>query len=237
MNFVFDSRSSDCSLVEFVWHTQSDQPGSFISTAESNWEMVITKQKGKTWFTVRGPETKASPAPVPEAAEFFGIAFKLGSFMPNLPVSTLVGTGINLPEANSNTFWLHGAAWQFPTFENADVFVSRLAREGLLVSDPVVEAVLQDRPHDWSIRTVRRRFLQATGLTHKTIQQIERAKEAAALLQKGKPILDVVFETGYFDQAHMTKSLKHFFGQTPTQLARADALFSSDALLLGREAV
>lgn len=224
MNFVFDSRPSDWSLVEFVWRTQSDQPGSFISTAESNWEMVITKQKGKTWFTVRGPETKASPAPVPEDAEFFGIAFKLGTFMPNLPISTLVGRGIELPEANSRSFWLHGAAWEFPTFDNADVFVGRLVREGLLTTDPVVQAVLQDRPHDWSIRTVRRRFMTATGLTYKAIQQIGRAKQAAALLKQGKPILDVVFETGYFDQAHMTKSLKHFLGQTPAQIAKINVL-------------
>lgn len=220
MNFSFDARSSDLPLVEFIWRTQSDQPGTFMSTAESNWEMVITRQKGKTWFTVRGPETKASPAPVPAEAEFFGIAFKMGTFMPHLPVSTLVGRGINLPEANSSTFWMDGAAWEFPTFENADTFVRRMMRQEMLVTDPVVEAVLQNHPHDWSIRTVRRRFVQATGLTHKAIQQIGRAKEAVALLKQGRPILDVVYETGYFDQAHMTKSLKHFLGQTPAQILK-----------------
>lgn len=220
MNFSFDARSSDLPLVEFIWRTQSDQPGTFMSTAESNWEMVITRQKGKTWLTVRGPETKASPAPVPAEAEFFGIAFKMGTFMPHLPVRALVGRGINLPEANSSAFWMDGAAWEFPTFENADTFVRRMMRQEMLVTDPVVEAVLQNHPHDWSIRTVRRRFVQATGLTHKAIQQIGRAKEAVALLKQGRPILDVVYETGYFDQAHMTKSLKHFLGQTPAQILK-----------------
>jgi hypothetical protein len=33
-------------------------------------------------------------------------------------------------------------------------------------------------------------------------------------------ILDTVGETGYFDQAHLTNSLKRFMGQTPVQIAR-----------------
>jgi methylphosphotriester-DNA--protein-cysteine methyltransferase len=39
-------------------------------------------------------------------------------------------------------------------------------------------------------------------------------------LQQGKSILDTVHEAGYFDQAHMTKALKYFMGQTPTQILR-----------------
>jgi len=64
------------------------------------------------------------------------------------------------------------------------------------------------------------RFLQATGLTHKTIRQIERAKHALVLLQQGVPILDVVYQAGYFDQPHLTRSLKHLLGQTPAQIIR-----------------
>ncbi|MBZ0307987.1 MAG: AraC family transcriptional regulator [Anaerolineae bacterium] len=181
--------------------------------------MVITRHQGKTSLTVRGPETKASPAPVPEDAEFFGIAFKLGTYLPHLPILTLLDRqDATLPEATSQSFWLHGSAWQFPDYENADTFVNRLIQQELLVRDEVVEAVLKNHTPDWSLRTVRRRFLRATGLTHQTIQQIERAHRAATLLQKGKSILDVVHEAGYFDQPHMTRALKHFIGQTPAQL-------------------
>jgi methylphosphotriester-DNA--protein-cysteine methyltransferase len=69
---------------------------------------------------------------------------------------------------------------------------------------------------------VQYRFLHATGLTQSTVYQIERARRAAALLQQGMPILDTVFEAGYFDQAHLTRSLKRFMGQTPAQLVRSD---------------
>ena len=222
MKFVFDKRSAESSLVETVYYTQSEGTGSFISRAGSQWEMVVTRSEGKTSLTVRGPETKARPAPIPADAEFLGIVFKLGAFMPQLPVSEFVNREINLPQASDNKFWLHGSSWQFPKFENADVFINRLVQDDLLVYEPVIGEVLQDQPLDLSARTLQRRFLQATGLTHKIIQQIERAQQAATLLEQGVPILDVVFETGYFDQPHLTKSLKRFVGQTPSQIVETE---------------
>lgn len=204
-----------------IWHTHSDCAGAFTSVATSNWEMVITTFNGKTSITARGPETKASEADFPADAEFFGITFKLGTFMPHIPVKTLVDRqDTTLPEASSSSFWLHGSAWEFPTFENADVFVNRLIHQGILVRDPVVEAIIQGHTPDLSIRSQQYRFLQATGLTYKTIQQIERAHSAVSLLEQGKPILDTAFELGYFDQSHLTNSLKRFMGKTSAQIAQ-----------------
>ncbi|MBC8171185.1 MAG: helix-turn-helix transcriptional regulator [Anaerolineae bacterium] len=221
MKFSFEYKSSDSPLVDGIWRTEG-MGGSFISVAESNSGLVITRQRDKITLTVRGPETLASTAPVPEDAEIFGIVFKLGTFMPSLPLSKLVDRPINLPEAGSQSFWLHGSAWQFPDFENIDTFITRLVREGLLVSDPVIDTVLQDQSPYLSSRTVQRRFLQATGLTYNTIQQIKRAQLAMSFLQQGKSILDTVAEAGYFDQPHLTRSLKHYVGQTPAQLIRSN---------------
>lgn len=219
MNFIFDERPSNSPFVEKIWWTQSEQPGSFISQAASQWEMVVTKYQGKTTFTVRGPETKATPADCPPDAEFFGIVFKLGAFMPHFPLTKLRDRNdATLPEASSQSFWLHGAAWQFPDFENADTFVARLVRQELLVHDPLVEAVLQNRPLEMSLRSVQRRFLQATGLTWGTIEQIERARQAVTLLEQGLSIADAVYHAGYADQPHLTRSLKRFIGQTPAQI-------------------
>ena len=220
MDLVFDERSANSSFVEVIWHTRSVRAGDFTSVAASNWEMVITTFNGKTMITARGPETKASEADFPADAEFFGITFKLGSFMPHLPLKTLLDRqDATLPEASSNSFWLHGSAWELPTFENADVFVERLIRQGILVRDPVVEAAIRGHTPDVSIRSLQYRFLRATGVTHKTIQQIERARFAVSLLEQGTPISDTSFELGYFDQAHLTNSLKRFVGRTPAQIA------------------
>src|SRR5918995_2001755 len=170
MEFAFDTRPANSSFVEMVWHTHSERAGTFTSVAVSNWEMVTTTLDGKTMITTRGPETRASDADFPADAEFFGIIFKLGMFMPHLPVKTLLDRqDATLPEASSKSFWLHGSAWELPTFENADVFVDRLIRQGILVRDPVVEAAIQGLIPDMSIRSLQYRFLQATGSTHKTI--------------------------------------------------------------------
>ena len=219
MSFIFDERPSDSPFVEKIWWAQSECSGSFMSIAESHWEMVVTRYQDRATFTVRGPETIATPADYSPGFEFFGIVFKHGAFMPHLPLTNLLNRNdATLPEATSQSFWLHGSAWQFPDYENADTFVARLVREGLLVQEPVVEAVLQNRSLEMSLRSLQRRFLRATGLTRGTFEQIERAQQAVTLLEQGVTIADAIYYAGYADQPHLTRSLKQFVGKTPGQL-------------------
>jgi len=214
-----EGRLSDSPLVEFIWRTRSDRPSTFMSVASPHSEIVVMKHNGKTMLTVRGPETHASPAPMLENAEFFGIVLKLGAFMPHLPTKSILNRqDVTLPEFTNQSFWLLGSAWQFPTYENADSFIDKLMREELLVRDPVVEAVLQGRLKDLSLRSVQRRFLHATGVTQGIVLQIQRAQKAIALLHQGRSILDTVYEAAYADQPHLTRSLKRFMGQTPAQI-------------------
>jgi hypothetical protein len=220
MKFLLEERPSDSPFVERVWRTHSEQAGIFLSQAKIHGEIVVTRYQEKTLLTVRGPETKATPMNYSwTGAEFFGITFKPGVFLPDLPPGQIKDLrDANLPEASRTSFWLCGSAWPFPDYDNADTFVGRLVRTGLLVCDPVVEAVLQGYPHDMSLRSVQYRFLQATGLTYRMIRQIERARQAAALLEQGRSIPDAVYQAGYFDQPHLTRALKRFMGQTPAQM-------------------
>jgi AraC-like DNA-binding protein len=221
MTFVFEEeRPSALPVVDMFWHTTSTASGSFISPATSNWELVVTTLDGKTCMTARGPETYATEGTFPADATFFGISFKLGTFMPHLPLKHLLNRqDFTLPAASTQSFWLQGAAWEVPTFENADVFVKRLIHDGILIRDPLVEDTIQGHYPALSVRSLQYRFLHATGISHKTIQQIERAKQAAALLKTGMPILDTVDRLGYFDQSHLTNALRRFIGRTPTQIA------------------
>jgi AraC-like DNA-binding protein len=188
--------------------------------AEIECGLVVTRHQGRTTVTLRGPSTQAASAFCPEGADFFGIQFKAGAFLRSMPAGQLMDRhDVNLPDAGSRSFWLHGSAWQFPSFENADTFVNRLVRAGILDYDPVVGEILQGQPVDLSVRTVQRRFLQNTGLAHSTIQQINRAQQATSLLKEGMPVLEVVHEAGYFDQPHLTRSLKQYIGLTPAQIA------------------
>lgn len=224
--FETEERSADCPLIEAVWSAHSHAAGQFTSVAVTHWEVVFTRQHGQTKITVRGPETKASRADCPADATFIGISFKHGAFLANLPPPLLTDTGLNLPVALGNRFWLDGMAWEMPTFENAEALVQRWIKAGVIDHDPLVAAVQQAQPVDLSVRTVQRRFLRATGLTQGTLAQIERARQSMALLQRGYTILDVVSLAGYADQSHLTRSVRRYIGHTPAEIATRDLVTS-----------
>ena len=220
MSIIYEERASDSPYVETITRGWTARDGAAIRPAECSWHMVFVKWNGRGRSLVVGPWTTAGVASWAEGAEILWIKFKLGTFMPHLPTRDFLDVETALPGAASQSFWLNGCAWQFPDYENADTFVDRLVREDVLVRDPVVKAVLEDRPPEMSSRTMRQRFSQATGLTQSHIRQFERAQQAAALLEQGIPILDTVYEAGYYDQPHLTRSLKRFIGHTPAQLIR-----------------
>lgn len=218
---ISEERLSDSPFVESVTRGWTVSAGATIRPAEIHWHMVFVKHPGGTLPLVVGPLTSSGVASWGEGAEILWIKFKLGVFMPHLPTKDYLDEEQVLPEASGDRFWWKGAVRQFPDFENVESFIERLVREEDLVRDPLVNAALQDEPLPISARTVRYRFLQATGQTQNHIRQYERAIQAASLLRHGVSILDTVFETGYFDQPHLTRSLKHFLGYTPAQVIRA----------------
>ncbi len=220
MNTTYEERLSDSPYVERIGTFRVETAYTRSCPANILCNMLLVRYKGRTSLSVWGPETKFGVMDYPADAEFLFIAFKLGTFLPRFPMVKLVDTGITLPDATSQSFWLNSSSWQYPTYQNADTFVDWLVRDGLLVREPIVDAVLQDHPLDMTSRTVRHRFLRATGLTKSYIHQLERAQQAVALLEQGVSILDTVYQAGYADQPHLTRSLKRLFGQTPAQIAR-----------------
>ena len=220
MSLRFEERFSDSPYVESVTRGWTVSEGTTIRPAEIHWHMVFVKYPGGTRALVVGPWTTSGMAAWGKEAKILWVKFKLGTFMPHLPTRHYLDEETILPDASGKRFWLKGAARQVPDFENVETFIERLVHDEDLVRDPVVSAALQDEPLDMSARTLRHRFLQATGQTQSHIRQYERAIKAASLLRHGVSILDTVFETGYFDQPHLTRSLKQFVGYTPTQIIR-----------------
>jgi AraC-like DNA-binding protein len=217
--FAIDEWGSDSPFIAKAWTSGSEPEPAFISIAASHWEMVVTTQRGGAQLTVRGPETHATVTAIPPDAEFFGIVFSLGTFMPAMPPTGLVDQAVTLPAATRRSVWLGGSRWEIPTPENADVFVDRLVREGLVVRDPVVAESLHADIDGFSTRTLQRRVTRATGLTRRTIRQIARAEAAVEELGRGQSAREAAAQLGYADQAHLIRSLKRFMGQTPSQVA------------------
>jgi hypothetical protein len=218
--FAIDEWGWESGFVEKAWTSHSEPEPAFISVATSHWQMVVTTQRDLTQLTVRGPETRATVTEIPPDAEFFGIVFSLGTFMPAMPPARLVDRAVTLPAAAPGWVWLDGVCWEIPTAANADVFVDRLIGQGLVVRDPIVAESFQGDVDGISTRTLQRRVARATGLTRSTIRQIGRAGKAVEALGRGLAPPDAALLVGYADQAHLVRSLKRFVGQTPTQVNR-----------------
>jgi AraC-like DNA-binding protein len=218
MTVIFEDRPSDSLFVETVWRSYSNSSGRFTSVATNHCMIVVAKLYGVTTLYVRGPEMNATSVVCPADGEWLGIQFKYGTFMSHFSVPNLINGEVILPGAGGKSFWLDSSTWQFPDFENADTFVNRLVRQGLLIHEPIVNAVSENQPTDLSLRSVQRRFIRATGMSRRHARLIERARVAAILLRQVSSVPDVIEQTGYADQSHLIRSLRRFIGQTPTQL-------------------
>jgi hypothetical protein len=114
------------------------------------------------------------------------------------------------------------SAWQYPDIENAEIFIKGLAKAGIISRDSLVDTMLKREPPALSLRSTQRHFLRGTGMTYATFRQIERARYATNLLKEGVSVLDTVHLAGYFDQAHLTRPLNRFIGQTPARIIRGE---------------
>jgi AraC-like DNA-binding protein len=219
--FHIEERLSDVSGVERIWAARNERAGEFLSVAAPTCELVVSRFRNRTFMTVRGPETRMTTVDCPPEGEWLGIRLEVGTFLPRFPPLTISGRrDVTLPEASTRSFWLDGSAWEYPTFENADTMVARLLKKGLLTRDRTVEKVLRGEVTTESLRSVQRHFKRATGITHAAFRTIERARYATNLLREGVRVADVVHLAGYFDQPHLTRSLKYLIGQTPIEIMR-----------------
>jgi hypothetical protein len=220
-------RPSDSPFIERVWTCHSESGGPFVAVASTHWEFVVSRVAGETTFTLHGPETQPREVDCPANGEWLAIRFKAGTYLPSRPVSRLVnGNDVNLPGAFRGRLRLEGFTFEIPDFDNAEVFVEHLVRRGLLTRDDGVAAALAGHDDAMNTRTAQRHFLHATGMSHAALKQIDRARRATMLLREGLAPSDVAYETGYFDQAHLTRSLRKLIGVTPGGIARAERQLS-----------
>ena len=160
----FEERRSDSPFVERIWSTQSERGNSFTSISTVFWSMVVSKWRGHITISLHGPETGATCKEFPAEGEWFGIAFKLGTFVPNILPGSLIDRNIVLPETSARSFFLCRSAWQFPNYENADTFVDQLVRSGILpehlsgaewntYTDPLLHSARRDGEHSGRMAT------------------------------------------------------------------------------------
>lgn len=221
MLIEFDHRESSSPYIERVWRSRSRLGGSFLSMADSNIELVFTRLPGVVAATLRGPVSRASFVDCPANGEWLAVRFRVGTFLPGFPTAALADhRNAQLPIGSDGRFWLSGQAWEIPRFDSAEQFVERLARAGVIALSHAASAALDGDLVRVSQRSLQRHFQQVAGMTLGGHEQIQRARRAASLLMGGSTLLDATFEAGYFDQPHLTRSLKRLVGMTPARLVR-----------------
>src|ERR1700720_4267732 len=96
--FPIGSHPEPTRFVRRVWRTRSVPEPAMISVAVPTWQIVfVQKSSGAKSIFVRGPETAATTVEIPQDAEFFGIQFELGVFVPSLPLARLAGSALSGP--------------------------------------------------------------------------------------------------------------------------------------------
>ena len=218
MTLEIDVRPSDAPLVDCVWRGRSTG-GVLTSVASSHWHLVVSEVGGQVDVSVHGPESRPVTGPLPPEGAWVGIRFRLGVMLQDVAIPHLVDGGMVLPEASRRSFWWQGGTWERPTYENAEGLVERLAREELIGREPLVDDALHGRAGSVSLRTLQRRFYSATGQARRAVRQIEQARRAAVRLREGVTPADVTHELGYYDQPHLTRSMRRYLGGTPAELA------------------
>lgn len=204
-----------------VWDARCDSATEFSSIASGYPGIGFARVGGVLMAHLRGPARRATRMSCPKDAEYFGVEFRLGAYLPMFPPAGLADLNdAVLPTTANGRIRLDGTDWEMPTAMNVDVFVERLVRAGLLVVDPVVEDLRHGDVRGLSTRTAQSRFVRAVGVSRRTLRVVERARDAARLLRGGASIADVVFAAGYHDQPHLTRSLQELVGYTPAEVAR-----------------
>lgn len=216
MTQIHRSRSSEHPYVHTVWQTRNLDDGVYVSTPDGSWDLILAIDAvGDRKMLLTGQATRPALIPYAAGSSSVVISFAPWVYLEPPVLADLVDEVLPLAGVGANQFSLLGHTFAFPTYAQAEKLVDDLIAAGLLKCDEVVDGLIKGKPGAYSSRTVQRHFLQATGLTHKTFQQIHRAQEAVRLLKQGTRPAEAAADVGYTDQPHLTRSLRRIMGTTP----------------------
>jgi AraC-like DNA-binding protein len=172
----------------------------------------------------------------------FGIKFKPGAFYPflNASASTITNTKLK-PEAifgldiipledlvlsapDVDAMIAHVEAFFRPRLPAHDETVTLVTEiVDWIMSEPSITRVEDVAQHfHFTVRSLQRLFSQYVGVSPKWVIKRYRLHEAALQLEAGQDIncTRLVYDLGYFDQAHFIKDFKTIIGRTPAEYAR-----------------
>lgn len=218
MTQIHTRRASPHPLVDTIWTTQNISDGIYSATPDGSWDLIVLVQPdGDKQMMITGQATKPMDVPYQKDTSSVVISFARGAYIPAY-AGKLVDSFEILEKTDDEHFILCGETFAFPSYDTAEELVESLVTSGLLLADPVIYTANDSGAWAASKRSHQRHFTEHTGISEKSFEQIERAKNAVRQLQDGKPVRDVAADAGYSDQPHLARSLKKIMGVKPSNV-------------------
>lgn len=86
-----------------------------------------------------------------------------------------------------------------------------------------IDALL--KRHAMTARTLERRFAKEVGITPKELIDVTRFRHALGELERDggrRSLMEIAWDCGYYDNAHLTREFRRFMGEAPSRVALSD---------------
>lgn len=229
-------------FVQRYWMVEWDLRGQPAHAQETLTHPCVNLVFERHQATLVGVETGVATDVIEGQDYVFGIKFRPGAFYPFLKASVSTIANQHLNPASVLGEEINMLQEQVRSSEDVDAMIAHIeaffrsrlpARDEtmILVTEIVdwimnqpsvnrVEEVAQQ--FHLTVRSLQRLFSQYVGVSPKWVIKRYRLHEAALQLEAGKDIncTRLVYDLGYFDQAHFIKDFKTIIGRTPAEYAR-----------------
>src|SRR6185312_11883804 len=136
MQQIRQTRQVDSPHLESISSIRFTAAGQTLMRPDGCWDIAILRRGESLQVLRTGLTTRSVTYQHDAGDEILVISFKPSSFMSLMPGERMRDEGVLLEKFGSRNFWIGTDVREIPTFENADVFVERLAREGIIESNP-----------------------------------------------------------------------------------------------------
>jgi hypothetical protein len=217
---ILDEQPVDSPYVEKITHGYTDKAGNIIRPADTNGHIVISKQFDKKDIYIVGPWSSATPLAYSADTEIIWIRIRLGTRLSATPTVLYTNHELLIPHLSDSKIEYNQTVLSIPDFNDIDLFIEKLTNNSFFSCDRIINDVMAGSNPKMAHRTLRKYFLNTTGLSRERIYQIQRSKQAWIMLKEGSSIHDVITELGYYDQSHLTNNLRRYLGLTPGQIVK-----------------
>lgn len=215
---MYEEHHPDSRVMECMWQARATRDERYLVPAVEYWDLWFAREPdGELRAGLAGPTLGHRWIRSTIGEHSWGIQLKAHVVVPGVSKQLLLG-GEQQLAVEAGHVVIAQRAVPFPEFADLEPFADGLLKLDVLRCDDDVRRMLSGDDAGYSERHRQRRVRAATGLTRKQIEQLSRAREAFALLLQGVSPSESAARCGFADQAHLTRSLRAFHGQTPAQV-------------------